>query len=178
MASSGPNYGTAADNGGGAFAWADPSNASAPDGSVATCSTSNDQVTNYLRWTSLGFAVPAGATVDGVVLEILASGTATTLSDSDVYLLKAGSQSGVNKAAHSPLPASATLFSYGGASDLWGATLTPSDVNDAGFGAEARYTTPSLGSRTVSVDYGRLTVYYTPSGGGGQPSSAAITLCM
>lgn len=56
------------------------------------------------------------------------------LSDEFVYLIKGGSRSGNNKATATALPTSEQYVSYGGVSDLWGNTLSVSDVNATNFG--------------------------------------------
>lgn len=167
MSSQGPLYpGTAVDGGGGGFTWTNPGNAKANDGAYATVGTNNNQDTDFLQLTNFSFSVPGTATINGVLFEVgdFASGNAT---DAAVYLLKAGSQAGSNLVANRTLSTGGSPVnnSYGGTSNLWGTTLTPSDVNLSTFGVEIQYVSPRLGTVTVSVDYGRLTVYYTTSTG-------------
>ena len=54
--------------------------------------------------------------------------------------------------------------SFGGASDLWGRSWTPADVNDSGFGV-ALYATASGDNGNGYVDYVQVTVYYTGGSG-------------
>ena len=51
-----------------------------------------------------------------------------------VKLIKGGSQSGDNKASGNSLPTSVGNVNFGGASDLWGNTLSDSDINASNFG--------------------------------------------
>jgi hypothetical protein len=60
-----------------------------------------------------------------------------TLREQTVGLTKdAGtSQAGSNLSTSANLPTSDTYVSYGGASNLWDTTWTPSEINDSNFGA-------------------------------------------
>lgn len=90
------------------------------------------QATNY------GFNIPAGATINGITVQINREGSANTLGlgvrDSVVKLVKGGTVVGTNKAVTGTTWG--TTFStvtYGGTNDLWGTTWTPSDINSANF---------------------------------------------
>lgn len=55
-------------------------------------------------------------------------------SDSIAKLVVGGVISGDNKATFSAFPATESYKTYGGPSDLWGATLSPAIVNSSDFG--------------------------------------------
>jgi hypothetical protein len=58
-----------------------------------------------------------------------------------------------------------TNQSYGNATDLWGSTWTPADINNAGFGAVLSvFNTRSLGAATATVNFMQITVTYTIPG--------------
>ena len=175
MASTGPNYASSCvDGSGGVFSWTNPGNAAASDGSYATSFSNNDQTTNYLTWTGFGFSIPSGATIDGIVLEVGRLAQTTQVSDAGVYLVKGGSRVGVNRFNGVGIGGTLAIATYGSSSDLWGATWTDSDVNASNFGAAWSAVNSSLANRTVSVDYARITVYYTTGSGATASASALV----
>lgn len=180
MASSGPNGPStgANDASTGTLAWDTPSLVTAVDSDPTfALSTVDNTVTNYLFVSGFGFSLPSGATVDGVVVEILremgnSSSFGRTVKDEAIYILKAGAVVGSNKAATSTnWPTTFQYATYGASTDLWGTTWTESEVNDSGFGVaiSARINKTS-GSVFAEVDYARITVYYTEAAAG-QPTA-------
>ena len=137
--------------------------------------------TNTLQVTGLGFGIPAGATIKGVqVIIYRGANRSNAVSDVTVQLLKAGVAAGSNKKQsgfwpqilwnqYIIPPAFGLKTIYGSNTDLWGTTLTPTDVNSAGFGVQfvanqASGSTTSLGI-TADVNNNGVTadviVYYT-----------------
>lgn len=167
MASVGPQSPTAAANDGGTgIPWNNPTNILSPDGSYASVSLTNVfPVTEGLQATGFDFsAIPDGATISGVVVEVLRSCTTTSGSprDSVIRLLKSSTPSGNNKATGTTWPTTDAYATYGGAADLWGTTLTAAEVKNSGFGvAVAAQTSGGKYSTTVRLDHVRITVYYT-----------------
>lgn len=138
---------------GSAQAWSNPSQALVLDGSYASIlslanlslfSTVN-VVTDNLQVTNFGFSIPSTATIQGVTATVnrLASGLnvtvgglvnlTATVTDNSVRLAGTGVTSS-NLASGAAWPGSAANATYGGTSNLWGATLTPAIVNDPSFG--------------------------------------------
>jgi hypothetical protein len=76
--------------------------------------------------------------------------TYVSVVDSIVKLFKGGSPTGNDKASSAQWPASPAYVEYGGAADLWGATLTPDDVNAADFGVGIAAVTGTGGEARVS----------------------------
>jgi hypothetical protein len=85
---------------------------------------------------------------------------ASRAKDYSVKLVKGGSITGNEKADNTNYwPTAFTYKSYGGNGDLWGATLTPADINSSNFGVVfSGYQT--LSAQWVDVDHIRITVYY------------------
>lgn len=165
MSSSGPNYASSCtDGGGGVFSWANLSDGTGPDAAYATSSSNNSQYTNFLTWTGFGFAIPSGATINGIVLEVARLASSTLVTDNEVVLVKGGSRGATNRANGTGIGATASIATYGSSSDLWGTSWTYSDINASNFGAAWTAVTASFSTKTVSVDYARITVYYTASG--------------
>lgn len=111
------------------------------------------------------FSIPSGATIDGIVVEIEAKCSATTVSFNECTLMKAGSDTGGDLASGS-LATSDAYYTFGGSTNLWYDTWTQAEINNTGHGVSFRWYSPSSG-RVVSVDHARETVYYTGGSGGG-----------
>lgn len=156
----------------GGSAWTNPTNALTSNGTFAT---NNGTTTHYLKCTNFGFAIPSGATINGVLVEALGKSDFNVggqfVCDNFIELCKAGgnpSGTNQNRATSTHWPTTAAYQSWGGASNLWGLTLTDTDVNNSGFGVGISTTQNKTGKvavPTCSIDHVRLTVYYTAAGG-------------
>jgi hypothetical protein len=93
----------------GTKAWSNPSNAKASDNSYATASETD--------W----------------------PGDVNNIYDYMVKIVKGGSVSGTNKATNTDIDGTDTYYTFGGSSDLWGNTLTSSDINNSNFGCVISY---------------------------------------
>lgn len=112
-----------------------------------------------------GFSIPSSATILGITVTFGAVVQSTsTATIAQVALWEAGSQQGTAKSPATPITVTPTVTSYGGASDLWGATLTPAIVNDPSFGfAVSVALTTSRGFLDFPFT---VQVHYTLSGSG------------
>lgn len=150
----------------GTVAWTNLGNIFTSDGSYASATLSTTTVSHYLKATNFGFAVPAGATITGVAVEVRrynAGGGLVGCNDSSVKLVKGGSITGTEHSAGSVWALSPQTVSYGGSTDLWGTTLSVADVNGATFGVVvSAVATGGVTSAIPSVDYAKITVYYQP----------------
>jgi large repetitive protein len=182
MPSQGPrNPGTGANDAAvGTQAWSNPSNVLTEDGTSATVSlgTLSGASSHYLKATNFGFGIPAGAVIDGIVVEIKrAEGAAgsDTIRDQAVRIVKAdGSIGTTNKAATSTdWPTTLAYAAYGSASDKWGETWTAADINDADFGAVLQATC-SGSFEDARVDHIRITVHYTDPTGSAMAATQVI----
>jgi hypothetical protein len=94
----------------------------------------------------------------------------------DVYLLKAGNQIGTDHATAGTYGTTDATVTYGSSTDLWGTTWTPAEVNSSNFGLRLKVQNANASSRTASVDYMELTVYYSiPSKIGASGTGNAIS---
>ena len=122
-----------------------------------------------LTVTGFSFSIPVGATVDGIEvnLERRQTGVATGIADHSMYLWKNGTLGMNNLSTASPWPTSFVVKTFGGPTNKWGETsLTPDMVNSAGFGfVQAVSNSHASSALTAEIDYGTMTVYYTPLGG-------------
>lgn len=185
MASSGPNFPSVATNDTtvGTRTWTNPSYITSSNNvwSTASAAPFTSTVTNYLKATSFGFAIPSGATINGV--EVIFEGF-TSLSGGSygstysVKLVKGGTISGTDKSTGQLLGGySDVTVTYGGPSDLWGLTLTDTDVNDSTFGvvfSEILFA-EKMGA-TGYCDSISIKIYYTVGGGGGWTDATSLLL--
>src|SRR5262249_4101780 len=86
-------------------------------------------------------------------------------TERECKLVKGGAIGSTNKATGSTITPILTVATFGNSSDLWGTSWTDSDINASNFGVVYQVGRTS-GTITVNVDYLRITVYYTASGGG------------
>ena len=151
----------------GTVAWTNTGNITALDGVLSTTnSISWGGTSNYLRASNFGFSIPAGADIDGIVVSIHRTSSGFAIRDNVLQVVNgSGSIVGSNYAnTTTNWLTSLTTATYGGATDAWGAGLSAADVNNANFGIvlAVRNHNGWLGaSRTASVDYISITVYYS-----------------
>jgi hypothetical protein len=122
--------------------------------------------THYLKVTGFNFSVPSLATITGIKVEVEKSAwdisILATVRDNQVRLVKGGSVLGDNKAVGTPWTDDDNYNTYGDTTDIWGTTLTPTDVNAADFGVVFSAKINGLLSLIPSarVDHIRVTVFY------------------
>jgi hypothetical protein len=163
MPSQGPNNGSSFTTSG-TPAWSNPTNAQYSDDQRATVALSAGQFSGSLLATGFGFSIPSTATVTGVVVEVEGfEGSGAGGAVWRIYLLVGGTRTGDFKQASVPITES--YVTLGSSTDLWGTTLTPTQVNGTGFGAEIIARAPTGWGTTVSLDHVRITVYYELGGG-------------
>ena len=161
----------------GAFQWNIPANALLNDDtSYSTLSLSGpgQKVSEYLKGTNYGFNIPLNATIIGIAVTIGRSqndvrSNRNDVKDLDVNLIKIGgsfsSADYADTATEWPRSTGAIPIvpkNYGGNSDTWGETWTPTDINHPDFGVSLRINTDE--NRTATVDYMRISVTYTIPG--------------
>lgn len=145
--------------------WSNPGNITASDNVYATYVVPALGTTNQLDAKSFGFTIPTLAVIDGVVVSIeRKASVANELQDDTVGILINSSpgSGGSNKASASLWGTTDSTPSYGSPSDLWNLTLTPTIVNNAGFGAYLKVkNTDAYLTPTASVDLISMVVYYS-----------------
>ena len=146
----------------GVVAITNPNNAQLSDNTYATSVLLITQLSNYLKATNFNFNIPLDAVITGITVSIEKSGnTPNATVDNSVKLVKGGSISGNDKASGTLWGTSDTVATYGSASDLWGLTLTPADINDPTFGVAISASATLAG--TAQIDQIMITVGYTGS---------------
>jgi hypothetical protein len=137
-------------------AWTSPGNVVSDNGSNASVAVPSD----YLVTSAYGFTLPAHATIVGVTVRVEASETGGGNSNYIPQLHSATTPTliGSAKTAVTVTGTTPVVSSNGGTSDLWGATLTPLIVNNAGFGVSIW--SADTGN-TLSLDYVTIAIEYT-----------------
>lgn len=168
MASSTKSAGAGAnDNTGGGSAWNSPGNITASDNNDAyTGGISGDS--QYLKATSFGFAIPAGATIDGIVVDVRRQNNGGAGQDKECKLVKGGVIQSTNKAVLGDWGSAYATATYGASNDLWDTTWTAEEINASDFGFVIK--TQNLGgNNSTDVDHIQITVHYT-EGAAGHPA--------
>jgi len=144
----------------GTIAWTNTGNITADDGATANIPFTSG-TTNYLTATNYGFSIPSGSTINGITAEIkeVNGEFGGITKDNAVRIIKGGVIQSSNKANTNIWPAG-VYVSYGGTSDLWGASWSAADINSSGFGLAISAFLSS--SDNPSIDAIRITVNYTP----------------
>jgi hypothetical protein len=125
----------------------------------------NGAGSDYLVARNFGFSLPAGATINGVLVRVEASehsgGTEPLLAQlqDETAALVGSSKSTSNEGSISGT--TKAVYTYGSTSDLWGASLTEAIVEDADFGVRLWFAT----SHQVNIDYVTMAIEYTTPGG-------------
>lgn len=141
--------------------WANPANIFADDGSNATSSFFNTvSITQELNGATFGFNIPTQSVIDGVKLEMeVPSSNRWDSFGGLMKLKKAGALVGDNKAGVYAL--SSNVYTYGGATDLWGTTWSAAELNASNFGFGFQATNTSIPNDfAIAIDYVRITVYW------------------
>lgn len=146
----------------GVVAMSSPSNAGSSDNSYVTAVLLLSQISNYLNATGFQFSIPLNATITGVTVSVeRSSNTLNGAHDNSVRLVKAGTISGNDKASATLWPTADAIATYGSSTDLWGLTLTPTDVNQSSFG----FVIDAIAdlASTLQIDHVSMTIDYTGS---------------
>ena len=143
---------------GGYIQWLTPMNALISDNVYAQAVFSSPAFSDFLIVSGFGFNIPANASITGIEVFVQRnSPVSSTIQDNMVYLVKAGVQTGNNKALPGYWTGTNTVITYGSSSDTWGTTWLPADINAANFGVQV-----SVQSSAVSIaniDYIGIKVY-------------------
>jgi hypothetical protein len=148
--------------------WSNPSRITADDGSSATINISSNVVSNWLIGNNFGFAIPATATIRGILVEWKRFNSNPvgndTLADFAVRVIKGGVIGSEDRSAASNWQQVALAYqSYGGLSDLWGLGWNASDINSATFGVALAVIGTQFGG-SAAVDAVRVTISYLTGG--------------
>lgn len=147
--------GTGENNAGiGATAWTNPGNIVSDNTTDATCNAAASS--QYLVGRNCSFDIPDMAVIKGVTVRIEASEHSTGTESLNAQLQNdSGTLFGSSKSTTISGTAKA-VYTYGSASDLWSATITPAIVRDADFGVRFWFTT----AHDIRVDYVTIAIEF------------------
>ncbi len=149
--------------------WNNPMNADDPDSLYATAMLNPHSQCVFglcfargLIATGFNFNIPVTAVMKGVKAEVLRKASfPNCIVDTVVQLWNSGPIAvGTNHAANGYWDVTALYADYGDSTDMWGTTLTSTDINSSGFGVFFQPINLNPNYCDASVDHGRLTVYY------------------
>jgi hypothetical protein len=149
----------------GTLAWANISDAVGQDGLSASVQSKSvfGSTSNYIVTSGHGFSIPGNALINGIAIGGTLSNNSAGLSvvyDASIKIVKGGILQAVDKAVNSSWSSGMT---WGGPTDTWGTTWTPSDINDPSFGAAISAYVAGDGTNPAFayVDDVTITVYYS-----------------
>jgi hypothetical protein len=171
MSTAGPlSPNTAADDGSGG-AWANPNNTKLSDTAYTTVTAARRMLVDSgnLVVSHFDFAIPAGATINGIQVDIQRkyAGTGGSVFDAGITMTKdAANAAGWTTDANN-WTTTEHYDTWGDATELWNTTWTPAEINNDGFGVMLMISV-SAGSSYACIAYVnhvRITVYYTTVAG-------------
>lgn len=148
--------GTGENNAGiGATAWTSPGSVTADDATDATCNAGASS--QYLVARNFDFSsVPDNAVITGITVRAEASEHSAGTESLNAQLQDASGTLFGSSQAQTISGTTKAVYTYGAATDVWSATLTPAIVKDADFGVRFWFTT----AHDVRVDFVTLAVDY------------------
>jgi len=154
----------ASEDTGSASAWSNPTRITASDNSRARSSNASGVTSDTLVASNFGFSIPGTATIVGV--EVRAELSKTAFLDASTYsyvnIGKDSSTLGTSKAPGDSITTSDVNYDDGGSSDMWGLSLTPTEVNASTFQARIRVDhSYAFGTSEVDCDAISVKIYYT-----------------
>lgn len=131
-------------------------------------SPSDYTTTGRISYYDYNFSIPGGSTIQGIELSIVNRQTTqldlSSVSDISVYITPNANdistgEAGTNNAVSYNWYNTPTTYTYGNNTDLWGQSLTVSDINSTNFGVIYEVSFNAISER-VYVDTFKITVYY------------------
>jgi len=178
----------------GSLSWSNLSNGISSNNSYISCGTLLGVLasaqTNYIQASDYGFAIPATATVCGIEVRVERNAAGlligSSVTDKNVFLMKAGAQVGTNHASGAGWTGSDGVSVYGNNADLWGTTWTPAQINASNFGVlfsaqmnaglASLFLTANIDAITVTVHYNAGTLPVEFISFRGEPESQSVRL--
>jgi hypothetical protein len=120
----------------------------------------------YLTATDFGFSIPANATITGIEVAVSkvtpVNAEPGTLFDLAVRIVKGGVIGSADRSDLTAWPNPAQTITHGGASDLWGKTWTPADINAGDFGFAIAVEHTGTLCEQAQVNTIQITVHFVP----------------
>ena len=130
------------------------------DVSFTSAALAAGEGTDYLLATDFGFSIPTDAVISGVTVQVRQQSVSDgALRDNRIFLFYQGTPIGDNQAENVVVDVDIETMTRSGDGYTWGATLTPTIVNEADFGVGIRYT--SAEGDTARVYWVKMGISYT-----------------
>ena len=142
--------------------WTSPGNITSDDNNVAELDGGSGE-SSHLRASQFGLSISASS-IDGITVTFGAKYIGLVAETLIAQIRNgAGSLVGSQKTANVNAT-SETTYTLGGAADVWGTSLSQTDINDADFGVELWANNgPSATYYAVAVDWVKIDITYTSS---------------
>lgn len=148
----------------GSKVWTGPTNIYTSNDTKASCNLPLGFLSYWLQATTFGFAIPDGATIDGIRVYIERQcNRASAVKDASVKIVKAGSRVGAEMKKTTFWETVDTYTLYGSSTYLWSQAWTPALINASNFGVATSAENAWLDVNTTYayVDHIYIIVYYT-----------------
>jgi hypothetical protein len=134
-----------------------PNNAFAQDTLYAVCGHGDEQ-----RYGNFSFTIPPSATINGILVTMVANSTSTqTPRNFNASLYFGSSNSHTSTKTTGNFGSTESTLTVGGATDTWGRTWSASEINNTNFRLRLDSGTHDNGE-TINLNYVHVTVYFTP----------------
>lgn len=138
--------------------WSTPYQVRADDNVYANATSLNGYM-YLLQATEFSAKIPQGSKIIGIKVELQGYSNAAGAKDVLVRIAKDSTPAGDNKATNTQFGTSLEDRSYGGATDTWGQTWTPDEINSPYF--SVFFSAQNVGrNAAIYIDYIRVVVYY------------------
>ncbi len=174
-ASAGAFAGTASQSTTGGDSWSNITNATG-DTSSTFARVDSEGGVKPLRLTGYNLGLPGNATIDGIEVALVTTGSNDPLNGLGLWLTKDGTTK-IGTAASSSGSWSGGSVVVGGATDLWSETWTAAEINSANFGIVIQGGVNSSGA-TFKVYTAEITVSYTAAGSAPASFSFAVPVAV
>lgn len=145
--------------------WSFPARAVSSNDSFAQVGVNDNENSDRLQCTDYGFTIPAGATILGIIVNVerKVNNNPAPTQDFQMRVIKGGAVQATDRSTATAYPLVDTIEPHGSATDLWGTTWTPAEINAANFGAAfAAFKNGTAGGNiNVTVDHIEIVVHYS-----------------
>ncbi|MSR67759.1 VCBS repeat-containing protein [Candidatus Peribacteria bacterium] len=153
--------GSSNNSGVGAIAWTSTSNIySSNDAYAAASFGASSSISQYLTATGFTFAIPMGATILGIKVDVEKKSVSGGVTDYAVRIIKGGAIGSTDRSAVGAWSTTESYVSYGSGGNLWGTTWTAPEINTSNFGFAIAAQDNGVGGSLGFIDHIRITVYY------------------
>ncbi|MBI3510862.1 MAG: hypothetical protein HY064_09360 [Bacteroidetes bacterium] len=130
------------------------------------CFQSTCYASRFLYASAFGFSIPAAATIDSIIVDILrVTNSPASARDSIVQLTDGVSMLGADLHSTTLWATTATTATYGHSDPLWSYAFTPATINAVNFGTMLKVMNISPMTTNAGVDHIQMTVYYSTTTG-------------